>query len=98
MGTVQRVSVSLPIKDAQLFKNLSKKEKELFVKILSSWLRNEKLDTSLAMEFTQAISRFNIDLILINRLLNIVEELLKTGVFNDSFFCGKTEISNQFKQ
>ncbi len=51
MGTVQRVSVSLPIKDAQLFKNLSKKEKELFVKILSSWLRNEKLDTSLAMDF-----------------------------------------------
>ena len=49
-------------------------------------------------EFTQAISRFNIDLILINRLLNIVEELLKTKVFNDSFFCGKTEISNQFKQ
>ena len=51
MGTVQRISVSLPLQDAQRFKNLSAKEKELFVKILSSWLSGEKLDTSVVMDF-----------------------------------------------
>lgn len=51
MGTVQRISVNLPVQDAQRFKNLSAKEKELFVKILSSWLSGEKLDTSVVMDF-----------------------------------------------
>ncbi|NJN34060.1 MAG: hypothetical protein HC817_07230 [Saprospiraceae bacterium] len=48
---VQRVSVSLPIEDAQRFKKLSKREKELFSKILSSWLSGEKLDLLTTMEF-----------------------------------------------
>ncbi len=51
MGTVQRVSVSLPIKDAERFNNLSKKEKEIFVNILSSWLSGEKLDLLTVMDF-----------------------------------------------
>lgn len=51
MGTVQRVSVSLPIQDAELFKKLSKEDKLLFVKILSTWLNNEKLDLLTTMDF-----------------------------------------------
>ena len=52
MGTeLQRVSVSLPIKDAQLFKKLSLDERKVFVKILSAWLNNEKLDTKAIRDF-----------------------------------------------
>lgn len=51
MGTVQRVTVSLPIQDAKLFKKLSKEDKQLFIKILSAWLNNEKLDLLTTMQF-----------------------------------------------
>jgi hypothetical protein len=51
MGTVQKVTVSLPKKDAELFKKLSPDERTLFVKILSSWLNNEKLDSKAIMDF-----------------------------------------------
>lgn len=51
MGTVQRVSVSLPTQDAELFKKLSKEDKLLFVKVLSAWLNNEKLDLLTTMDF-----------------------------------------------
>ncbi len=51
MGTVQKVTVSLPIQDAQRFKQLSVKERRLFMQILSNWLNGEKLDLDVVMEF-----------------------------------------------
>ena len=51
MGTVQKVTVSLPIQDAQRFKQLSIKERRLFMQILSNWLNGEKLDLDVVMEF-----------------------------------------------
>ena len=51
MGTVQKVTVSLPIQDAQRFKQLSVRERRLFMQILSNWLNGEKLDLDVVMEF-----------------------------------------------
>ena len=51
MGTVQSITLKLPKKTAERFNNLSKKEKEIFVDILSSWLSDEKLDLLTVMQF-----------------------------------------------
>ena len=51
MGAVQRVTLELPVKDAENFKKLSKKDKQLFIKILSSLINDEELEMKTAMDF-----------------------------------------------
>ncbi|NJN34062.1 MAG: hypothetical protein HC817_07240 [Saprospiraceae bacterium] len=51
MGTVQSITLELPKKAADNLEQMSAYEKQLFIKILSSWLSNEKLDTGVVMDF-----------------------------------------------
>ncbi len=51
MGTVQSVILEMPKKAAQNLEKMSAFEKQLFIKLLSSWLNNEKIDLDTAMAF-----------------------------------------------
>ena len=51
MGTVQNITLKMPKKAAENLENMSAYEKQLFIKILSSWLNNEKLDLDVVMKF-----------------------------------------------
>ena len=51
MRDVQSVTLELPKETAERFNKLSKKEKKVFVNILSSWITGEKLDLLTVMQF-----------------------------------------------
>ena len=51
MGTVQRVSVSLPIKTAEIFKSMSAYEKKIMIELLTNLLNGERLDSNLVRNF-----------------------------------------------
>jgi hypothetical protein len=51
MGTVQRVSLSLPMEAAERFKTLSILEKRILVELLTNLLKGEKLDSNLVRHF-----------------------------------------------
>lgn len=51
MGTVQKVILEIPKKAAENLEKMSAYEKQLFIKLLSSWLNNEKIDLDTSMAF-----------------------------------------------
>jgi hypothetical protein len=51
MGPVQRVSVSLPIKTAEIFKTMSAYEKQIMIALLTNLLNGERLDSNLVRNF-----------------------------------------------
>ncbi len=51
MGTVQSVILEMPKKAAQNLEKMTAYEKQLFIKLLSSWLNDEKIDLDTAMAF-----------------------------------------------
>ena len=51
MGTVQRISLSLPIKTAEIFKTMSAYEKTIMIELLINLINGERLDSKLVRNF-----------------------------------------------
>ena len=51
MEAIQSITLKLPKKAADNLEKMSAHERRLFIKILSSWINDEKLDLDIVMKF-----------------------------------------------